>query len=134
MKIALGVFLSSAPRRSAQNDIRGFSADEAQAQREREAKAHAIPDTERLRAYMERMAAEPHIAGSPPQRPSPTTLPGLLRSWGLEVAIEEFEALLALSEGSLAGDDGAHEFTRQARRSRAFPRPRLRRQGPGSDV
>src|SRR5688500_15361361 len=93
MKTAIVVILSCAAA-LAQNDIRGFTAAEAQAQREREAKSHAVADTKRLRSYMEKMAAEPHIAGSPASKAVADYAAGLFRSWGLDVAIEEFEALL----------------------------------------
>ncbi|HYI96033.1 MAG TPA: M28 family peptidase [Bryobacteraceae bacterium] len=93
MKTFFAVILSCAAA-LAQNDIRGFTVGEAQAQREREAKAHAVADAKRLRSYMEKMAAEPHIAGSPASKAVADYAAGLLRSWGLDVVIEEFEALL----------------------------------------
>jgi N-acetylated-alpha-linked acidic dipeptidase len=93
MKTAISAFLACAAA-LAQNDIRGFSASEAQSQREREAKALAVADPQRLRSYMEKMAAEPHIAGSPASKAVADYAAGLLRSWGLDVTIEEYEALL----------------------------------------
>ena len=74
--------------------MRGFSAPGAEAQRALEAKARAIPDPVRARQYLEKMAAEPHHAGSPASKAVADYAAGLLRSWGLEVKIEEFEALL----------------------------------------
>lgn len=43
---------------------------------------------------MEKMAAEPHIAGSPASKAVADYAAGLLRGMGLEVGIEEFEVLL----------------------------------------
>ena len=74
--------------------MRGFSAPGAEAQRALEAKARAIPDPVRARQYLEKMAAEPHHAGSPASKAVADYAAGLLRSWGFEVKIEEFEALL----------------------------------------
>jgi N-acetylated-alpha-linked acidic dipeptidase len=79
---------------SAQSDIRGFAPAQAEAQRALEAKALAIPQPERLRTYLERMSAEPHIAGSRASKAVAEYAVGLMRSWGLDARIEEFEALL----------------------------------------
>jgi N-acetylated-alpha-linked acidic dipeptidase len=79
---------------SAQPAIRGFSNEDAKAQRVRESKARAIPEPARLRVYMERMSAEPHIAGSPQSKAVADYAAGLMKEWGLEVRIEEGEALL----------------------------------------
>jgi N-acetylated-alpha-linked acidic dipeptidase len=43
---------------------------------------------------MERMSAEPHIAGSPQSKAVADYAAGLMREWGFEVKTEEFEALL----------------------------------------
>ncbi len=78
----------------AQSYIRGFTAEQAKLQRERERIATAVPDPARLRAYMQKMSAEPHIAGSPASKAVADYAAGLLRDMGLDVKIEEFEALL----------------------------------------
>lgn len=93
MKTAISALLVSAAA-FGQVDIRGFSAAQVQTQREREAKALAIPQPERMRTYMERMTAEPHIAGSPASKAVADYIAGLFREWGLEVQVEQFEALL----------------------------------------
>jgi N-acetylated-alpha-linked acidic dipeptidase len=74
--------------------IRGFFGDNLRAQRALEQRARAMPDGTRIRAYMERMAGEPHIAGSPASKAVAEYLAALLKEWGLETRIEEFEALL----------------------------------------
>ena len=74
--------------------MRGFAATDAAAQRALETKAREIPDPVRARQYLEKMAAEPHHAGSPASKAVAEYAAGLLRSWGLDVKIEEFEALL----------------------------------------
>ncbi len=93
MKIVLSVLLVWAAA-FGQVDIRGFSAAQAQEHRDREAKALAIPQPERMRTYMERMSAEPHLAGSPASKAVAEYIAGLFREWGLAVQIEQFEALL----------------------------------------
>jgi N-acetylated-alpha-linked acidic dipeptidase len=100
MKTAAGFILASTLL-LAQHDIRGFSATQAQAEREREAKAFAIPQPERLRAYMEKMSADPHIAGSRASKNVADYAAGLLREWGLDTKVEEFEALLPYPKSRL---------------------------------
>lgn len=78
----------------AQVPIRGFSPEEAQQQRQWEEKFKAIPEPGRIRAYLERMSQKPHHAGSAGSKAVAEYTAGLLREWGLDTSIEEFEALL----------------------------------------
>lgn len=93
MKKAISVFLISTAA-IAQVDIRGFSSAQSKTQRELESKAHAIPEPARMRTYMERMTAEPHIAGSAASKAVAEYIAGLFREWTLDVKIEQYEALL----------------------------------------
>jgi N-acetylated-alpha-linked acidic dipeptidase len=77
-----------------QAPIRGFPPDQWKAEHEREAKAHAIPQPERIRTYMERMSAKPHHAGSPGSRAVAEYALAQIKEWGLDARIESFEALL----------------------------------------
>ena len=79
---------------NAQNPIRGFPPEEATAEREREAKARAIPQSERIRTYLERMSAKPHHAGSPGSKAVADYATALMKEWGLDSKQESFEALL----------------------------------------
>ncbi len=90
----LAFFLVSVAAASAQTEMRGFSPDQAAAERGREDQARRLPEPKRIRSYMERMAREPHHAGSPASKAVAEYAAGLLREWGLDVQIEEFEALL----------------------------------------
>src|SRR5688500_11261522 len=78
----------------ADSPMRGFTVEGAVVQRALEEKARAIPDPVRLRAYMQRMTVEPHIAGSPASKRVAEYVLGLFKEWGLDARIEEFEALL----------------------------------------
>jgi len=73
---------------------RGFPADWARRLRQWEQKAQAIPEASRIRGYMQRMAAEPHHAGSPGSKAVAEYALGLLKEWGLDARIETYEALL----------------------------------------
>jgi N-acetylated-alpha-linked acidic dipeptidase len=66
----------------------------AQSSSEVEKKLRSYPDPVKAREYMKRMAAEPHHAGSPASKAVAEYTLGLLREWGYEAKIEEFEALL----------------------------------------
>jgi len=74
--------------------IRGFSPDSWKQEHDIEDQAKAQPQQERLRIYMERMAAQPHHAGSPASKAVADYALAQLREWGLDARIETFEALL----------------------------------------
>lgn len=74
--------------------IRGFLRKEVEAEQKLEQQAQAATDSARLRQYMEFQAAEPHNAGSPRSKTVAEHLLGMLREWGLDAHIEEFEALM----------------------------------------
>jgi len=59
-----------------------------------EKKLRSYPDPTRAREYMKRMAAEPHHAGTPATKAVAEYTLALLREWGFDANIEEFEALL----------------------------------------
>ena len=66
--LAAVCLLAAAPARTAGPGIRGFTDDEAAAQREREQTFRAVPNPDNLREYMRAISAEPHHAGSPGSR------------------------------------------------------------------
>jgi N-acetylated-alpha-linked acidic dipeptidase len=74
--------------------LRGFPPDQWKAQHDREEQAKAIPQQERLRIYMDRMAAKPHHAGSPGSKAVADYLATQLTEWGLDTRIETFQALI----------------------------------------
>ena len=78
----------------AQAPIRGFIPDNTKAEQDREAKAKAVPAPERVRAYMQRIAATPHAAGSPASKAVADYTLSLLKDFGLDARIENYEALL----------------------------------------
>jgi N-acetylated-alpha-linked acidic dipeptidase len=77
-----------------QAPIRGFGNDQWKSEHEREEKAIAIPQRERMKIYMERMASKPHHAGSAGSRAVAEYALGLFKGWGFDAQIETFEALL----------------------------------------
>ena len=77
-----------------QAPIRGFGNDQWKSQHEREEKAIAIPQRERMKIYMERMASKPHHAGSAGSRAVAEYALGMFKEWGFDTHIESFDALL----------------------------------------
>lgn len=94
MRRGLGLVLVLGPALWAQGPVRGFSDEQAAGLRTLEQKLKAVPDPVRARAYMEKMAAEPHHAGSAASKAVAEYALGLFRQWGYEAKIEVFEALL----------------------------------------
>jgi len=74
--------------------LRGFPPEQWKAQHDREEQAKAIPQAERLRIYMDRMAAKPHHAGSPGSKAVADYLSTQLTEWGFDTRIETFQALI----------------------------------------
>src|SRR5271166_4993799 len=77
-----------------QAPIRGFGNDQWKPEHEREEKAIAMPQRERMKIYMERMASKPHHAGSAGSRAVAEYALGLFKEWGFDARIETFDALL----------------------------------------
>jgi Predicted aminopeptidases len=79
---------------SAESGIRGFPSNQVEQEKNWESKARELPQTERIREYMQRISQKPHHAGSPGSKETAEYLLDLFRSWGLDASIEEFEAML----------------------------------------
>jgi N-acetylated-alpha-linked acidic dipeptidase len=76
-----------------EGSLLGFSAERAAAQRDLEARFDAALRPENLRSWMQRMSSHPHPVGSPWGKENAEFMAGLLRSWGYDVTIEEFQVL-----------------------------------------
>ncbi len=74
--------------------IRGFPSKELAQERQWEEKARAVPQPARIEEYIRSISKEPHHAGSPGSKAVAESLLSLLKGWGLDASIEEFEALL----------------------------------------
>jgi N-acetylated-alpha-linked acidic dipeptidase len=73
--------------------LRGFSAEAARRQREREEAFRAEIKAENVGAYMRHMAARPHHVGSPFGRDVAEWILARFREWGLDARIETFKVL-----------------------------------------
>jgi N-acetylated-alpha-linked acidic dipeptidase len=74
--------------------MRGFQVKDIAGEQKLERQAQAVPDSARLRQYVDFMAAEPHHAGSPRSKAVAEYILGMFKKWGLNASIEEFEALM----------------------------------------
>ena len=119
----VAVALAIAPVRSQEDQdspaIRGFHPDDVSAQRAREETFRAVPDPARLREYMREITEEPHHAGSPGSRRVAQYMVEQLSSWGLEVRIEEHEALMPMPTERVV------ELVAPTRRSLSLAEPTL---------
>src|SRR2546422_1639406 len=89
---ALGVLLVAATP-SSSDDLRGFTAESAKAQRAWEAKFRALPSPDSLREYMRRLSARPHHVGSPYDKTNADWILSKFKSFGLDAQIETFDVL-----------------------------------------
>jgi N-acetylated-alpha-linked acidic dipeptidase len=94
MTYRIALLMAAALPLAGQTSIRGFAPGQVAAQRQLEKKALAVPEARNIGEYLKRMAAKPHIAGSPASREVAEYAAGLFRSWGYEVAVESFQVLL----------------------------------------
>ncbi len=76
------------------SNLRGFPAKDALQEKEWEAQTRQIPQPDKIRDFIRRLSERPHHAGSPASKETAEYLRDLLRGWGLDASIEEFEALL----------------------------------------
>jgi N-acetylated-alpha-linked acidic dipeptidase len=71
----------------------GYSAETSRTERQWEEKLRAIPSSENLRAYMQRLAAHPHHVGSPYDKDNAEWLAAKFKEFGLDTHIEQFDVL-----------------------------------------
>ncbi len=74
--------------------IRGFPDDAVAAQRQREEQFRKIPESARLKEYMEAMAGDSHVAGQPSSKRVADYALAKFKSFGLNASLEEFEAMM----------------------------------------
>jgi N-acetylated-alpha-linked acidic dipeptidase len=112
--LALSLLLVSPAAQSQQAaGIRGFTAAAAAAERDREKQFQAIPKPENLREYMREISSEPHNAGSAGSRRVAEYILGKFKSWGLNAAIEEQEALMPFPTERIVELVGPEKYTAQ---------------------
>jgi N-acetylated-alpha-linked acidic dipeptidase len=71
----------------------GYSAESSRTERQWEEKLRAIPNTDNLRAYMQRLSAHPHHVGSPYDKDNAEWIASKFKEFGLDTHIEQFDVL-----------------------------------------
>jgi N-acetylated-alpha-linked acidic dipeptidase len=89
----LGAAYAAADAPSASASLGGFSAAESRAELDVERRFDSSLDAATLRAWMERLAAEPNQVGSVHDRENAQYIAALARSWGWKTRIESFQVL-----------------------------------------
>ena len=93
--LVITIALSSAPTPTAKSrPIRGFPDDAVAAQRQREEQFRKVPDSARLKEYMEAIAGDPHVAGQPSSKRVADYALAKFKSFGLDASLETFEAMM----------------------------------------
>jgi len=129
-RIACAALLVAAPillRPAAEEAIRGFDSASQSEEIKWEQQARAIPDSARIRQQIQKLSAEPHLAGTPQSKQMAEAILTQLQEYGLDAHIERFEAMLPtpkvrvlemvepthirmkLDEPPIAGDKGSGE-------------------------
>ena len=79
---------------AAQDTLRGYDAASQAAELKWEQQARAIPDPAKIRAAMERLSNQAHLAGTPQSKETAEYLLAQLREFGLDAHIEQYESML----------------------------------------
>ena len=74
--------------------LAGFSAESSRAERQWEEKMKAIPDPDKIRAYMKQLSARPHHVGSQYDKDNADWLLAKFKEFGLDAHIETFDVLM----------------------------------------
>jgi N-acetylated-alpha-linked acidic dipeptidase len=71
----------------------GYSLESSRAERQWEEKFRAIPSTDNLRSFMQRLSAHPHHVGSPYDKDNADWIAAKFKEFGLDTHIEQFDVL-----------------------------------------
>jgi N-acetylated-alpha-linked acidic dipeptidase len=71
----------------------GYSAASSRTERQWEEKMRAIPSTDNLRSYMQRLSARPHNVGSPYDKDNAEWIAAKFKEFGFDTHIEQFDVL-----------------------------------------
>jgi N-acetylated-alpha-linked acidic dipeptidase len=79
----------------------GFSPSNSEAQVKLETAFRALPDSEHLRHYMQRLSAHPHHVGSAYDKKNAEWILAQMKSWGWDSSIETFDVLFPTPKSRL---------------------------------
>jgi N-acetylated-alpha-linked acidic dipeptidase len=91
----LTIFLSAALAPAADAPaLRGYTPESARAEHDWEVMFRAIPSTQNLHDYLQRLSARPHHVGSPYDKDNAEWILAKFKEWGLDAHIETFRSAL----------------------------------------
>jgi len=91
--------------------MRGYSTESARTEHDWEVTFRAIPKTENLHDFMQRLAARPHHVGSPYDKDNAEWILGKFKEWGLDAHIETFDVLFPTPKSRLLELVAPEHFT-----------------------
>jgi len=92
--------------------LAGYSAESSRTERQWEEKMKAIPEPDKIRGYMEHLAARPHHVGSKYDKENADWLLAKFKEFGLDAHIETFDVLMPTpKERAVELVDGGPRFT-----------------------
>jgi len=90
----------------------GYSAASSRMERQWEAKLRAIPSPDNLRAYMQRLSAQPHHVGSAYDKNNAEWIAAKFKEFGFDTRIEQFDVLFPTpKERAVELVEGGPKFT-----------------------
>ena len=106
--LSVSVFAQSA---TPERPLMGFTAAGSEQQRALESRFDSSLKAENLRTWLKRLSARPHHVGSPYDKDNAEFIAGLLRSWGYDTNIEEFQVLFPSPKSRLVEMTSPEKFT-----------------------
>ena len=89
----LAISVVPLPAQTPASPLSGYSAQNSASEQQWEEKFRALPSTDNLRNYMQRLSARPHHVGSPYDKDNAEWILAQFKQWGLDAHIEQFDVL-----------------------------------------
>ncbi|HXM40397.1 MAG TPA: transferrin receptor-like dimerization domain-containing protein [Bryobacteraceae bacterium] len=91
--------------------LRGYAPESARAEHDWEVMFRAVPSSQNLHDYMQRLSARPHHVGSPYDKDNAEWILAKFKEWGLDAHIETFEVLFPTPKNRLLELIAPEHFT-----------------------
>jgi len=108
ISLSVSIFAQS---RTIDMTLMGFSAEGSVRQREVESRFDSALKAENLRTWLKRLSARPHHVGSAYDKDNAEFIAGLLKSWGYDTTIEQFQVLFPTPKSRLVEMTAPEKFT-----------------------
>src|SRR4051794_35649525 len=108
ISLSVSIFAQS---RTIDMTLMGFTAEGSVRQREVESRFDSALKAENLRTWLKRLSARPHHVGSAYDKDNAEFIAGLLKSWGYDTTIEQFQVLFPTPKSRLVEMTAPEKFT-----------------------